>query len=111
MLFINRKKERKMNMACFSVRSVNFEYRSQKMFLLLFWRVKYNLIEILLNNLNLDQVYIDFKNRFDDIFQFWFGPWLVVIVNGIVDVQYIFNHRNIYDHGDVYFESWYSYLY
>jgi hypothetical protein len=56
---------------------------------------------ILSNTVSLHQVYLEFKNRFGDIFQFWFGPWRVIVVSGITDVQHIFSHRQIYDQGDI----------
>jgi hypothetical protein len=46
-----------------------------------------------------------FKQRFGDIFQFWFGPSRFIIVNNIADVEHIFTHRNIYDQGDIFIEK------
>jgi hypothetical protein len=60
---------------------------------------------ILFDNLSLHQVYLAFKNRFGDIYQFWMGPWRLIIVSGITDVQHIFTYRNIYDQGDIFVEQ------
>ncbi|CAF4647709.1 unnamed protein product [Rotaria sp. Silwood1] len=50
-------------------------------------------------------VYISFKERFGDIYQFWISFTRYVIVNNIDDVQYIFTHRNIYDQGEVFLDK------
>jgi cytochrome P450 len=51
------------------------------------------------------QIFAAFKQRYGDIFQFWFGPTRLIVVSNIDDVQHIFNHRNIYDQGDIYIEQ------
>ena len=51
---------------------------------------------------NLIQGLLRFKKRFGDVFQFWLGSLHVIIVANINDVQHIFNHRNIYEHGDMF---------
>lgn len=44
-------------------------------------------------------VLAEFKDRYGDIFQFWFGPSRVIVVGGIRDVKHIFTHRHIYEQG------------
>ena len=46
-----------------------------------------------------------FKERFGDVFQFWFGPSCFIIVSNINDVEHIFTHRNIYEQGDIFIEK------
>lgn len=46
-----------------------------------------------------------FKNRFGDVFQFWFGPSRFIIVSNINDVEHIFTHRNIYEQGNIFIEK------
>jgi hypothetical protein len=45
---------------------------------------------ILTDNLSFHQVFSAFKNRFGDIFQFWLGPWRIIVVSSITDVQHIY---------------------
>ena len=45
------------------------------------------------------------KKSYGDIFQFWMGPVRFIVVNDADDVQHIFNHRNIYDQGDLFVEK------
>ncbi|CAF3333815.1 unnamed protein product [Rotaria sp. Silwood2] len=54
---------------------------------------------------SLPQVYLSLRQRFGDIFQFWLGPWRVVVVSGLNDVQHIFNNRNVYEQGDIYIQQ------
>jgi hypothetical protein len=65
---------------------------------------------LILKNLSLHEVWLQFKSRFGDIFQFWLGPWRVIVVSGIGDVQHIYTHRNIYDQGDILVEQFKLFL-
>ncbi len=51
------------------------------------------------------QIFAEFKHRYGDIFQFWFGSTRYIIVSNVNDVQHIFTHRNIYDQGDIYIQQ------
>ena len=51
------------------------------------------------------EVYISFKERFGDIYQYWLGFTRFTVVHNIDDVQYIFTHRNIYDQGEIFVEK------
>jgi hypothetical protein len=66
-----------------------------------------NLIEAgqLFKGVSLPQGLAQFKKRFGDIFQFWLGPSHVIVVGNINDVQYIFNNRHIYDHGEMFVQQ------
>lgn len=63
-----------------------------------------NLVQsgLLFGSKSLPEAFSTFKQRFGDVFQFWIGPTRVIVVSNINDVQYIFNHRHIYDQGEVY---------
>jgi hypothetical protein len=52
-----------------------------------------------------NQIFAEFKHRYGDIYQFWFGPIRYIVVSGINDVQYIFSNRNIYDQGDIFIQQ------
>lgn len=62
-----------------------------------------NLVELgmLFSGVPLWQALKKLKEKFGDVFQFWLGPSRFVAVNNINDVQYIYNHRQIYDHSDI----------
>jgi hypothetical protein len=51
------------------------------------------------------QILAEFKYRYGDIYQFWFGPIRYIVVSGINDVQHIFSNRNIYDQGDIFIDQ------
>ncbi len=53
-------------------------------------------------NVPFNLIFLDLKTKFGDIFQYWLGPSRIVVVNRLEDVQHIFNHRNIYDQGDIF---------
>lgn len=61
-----------------------------------------NLIQfgMMFDEISLAQALIRMKNEFGDVFQYWIGPARFIAVNNINDVQYIYNHRQIYDHSD-----------
>ena len=62
-----------------------------------------NMMELgmLFGDVTLWQALAKLKEKFGDVFQFWVGPSRFVAVNNINDVQYIYNHRQIYDHADI----------
>ncbi|CAF1501095.1 unnamed protein product [Adineta steineri] len=66
---------------------------------------------LVLKDLSLHEVYRTFKSRFGDVFQFWLGPWRVIVVSNIIDVQHIYTHRNIYEQGDILVEQFKLFLY
>ncbi|CAF2491019.1 unnamed protein product [Rotaria sp. Silwood2] len=45
-------------------------------------------------------VFLEWQEKYGDVFQFWFGPMPFVCVCGIEDVQHILTHRHIYEQGD-----------
>lgn len=51
------------------------------------------------------QILSTFKQRFGDVFQFWFGPSRFIIVSHIADVEHIFTHRSIYEQGNIFIEK------
>ena len=51
------------------------------------------------------QILLSFKQRFGDVFQFWFGPSRFIIVSNITDVEHIFTHRSIYEQGNIFIEK------
>lgn len=51
------------------------------------------------------EIYKKLRERFGDICQLWLGPSRFILVSNIVDVQYIFSNRNIYDQGDLFVEK------
>ena len=61
-----------------------------------------NLIQfgMLFGDVSLAQALTKSKKEFGDIFQYWIGPARFIAVNNINDIQYIYNHRQIYDHSD-----------
>jgi hypothetical protein len=62
-----------------------------------------NLIQIgVFNDVPFPDIYKNLKNRFGEYYQLWFGPWRVIAVSNVTDVQHIFTHRNIYDQGDIF---------
>jgi hypothetical protein len=60
---------------------------------------------ILFNGVSLAQALAKLQKQFGDVFQFALGPTRFIAVNNINDVQYIYNHRHIYDHSDFLFDS------
>lgn len=60
---------------------------------------------MLLQGKSLAEIFTTFKQRYGDIFQFWFGATRYIVVGNISDVQHIFTHRNIYDQGDFFAEQ------
>ncbi|CAF3597998.1 unnamed protein product [Rotaria sp. Silwood1] len=56
---------------------------------------------LLLGKRSASDVYISFKKRFGDIYQYWLGFMRFIVVHDIDDVQYVLTHRNIYDQGQV----------
>ncbi|CAF2800141.1 unnamed protein product [Rotaria sp. Silwood2] len=50
------------------------------------------------------KVFLSFRKRFGDTFQFWLGPTRVIAVNKIGDIQHIFTNRHIYDQGEIYIQ-------
>ncbi|CAF4152723.1 unnamed protein product, partial [Adineta steineri] len=51
------------------------------------------------------QIFEEYKQRYGDIFQFFFGPIRLIVVSNINDVQHIFTHRNIYEQGYLFTEQ------
>ena len=66
-----------------------------------------NLVQsgILFRGKSLSHVLVEFQKKFGDNFQFWLGPSRFMVIGDIADVQHIFNHRHIYDQGDVFIEK------
>ena len=66
-----------------------------------------NLVQsgILFRGTSLSHVLVQFQKKFGDNFQFWLGPARFMVIGDIADVQHIFNHRHIYDQGDVFIEK------
>lgn len=56
-------------------------------------------------NESIAEVHLDMKRRFGDTYQFWMGFSRFIIVSGADDVQHIFNHRHLYDQGDLHVEK------
>ncbi|CAF1156928.1 unnamed protein product [Rotaria magnacalcarata] len=51
------------------------------------------------------EIFSEFKSRYGDIFQFWFGPTRYIIVGNVNDIQHIFTNRHIYDQGNMFIEQ------
>ncbi|CAF4301396.1 unnamed protein product [Adineta steineri] len=51
------------------------------------------------------QIFEEYKQRYGDIFQFFFGPVRLIVVSNTTDVQHIFTHRNIYEQGYLFTEQ------
>ncbi|CAF1013706.1 unnamed protein product [Adineta steineri] len=51
------------------------------------------------------QIFEEYKQRYGDIFQFFFGPIRLIVVSNTTDVQHIFTHRNIYEQGYLFTEQ------
>ncbi|CAF1364170.1 unnamed protein product [Adineta steineri] len=51
------------------------------------------------------QIFKEYKQRYGDIFQFFFGPIRLIVVSNITDIQHIFTHRNIYEQGYLFTEQ------
>ncbi|CAF4858903.1 unnamed protein product [Rotaria socialis] len=51
------------------------------------------------------EIFSEFKSRYGDIFQFWFGPTRYIIVSNANDIQHIFTNRHIYDQGNMFIEQ------
>jgi hypothetical protein len=60
---------------------------------------------ILFHGVSLVQALAKLKKQFGDTFQIWLASMHFIVVNNINDVQYIFNHRHIYDHSDLLFDN------
>jgi hypothetical protein len=60
---------------------------------------------ILFNDVSFPQVLLKLKKQFGDVFQVWLGSVRFVVVSNINDVQYIFTHRQVYDHSDLLFDN------
>src|ERR1700759_2284617 len=60
---------------------------------------------MLFQGLSLAQASAKLKKQFGDVFQFWIGYTRFIGVSNTNDVQYIFNHRHIYDHSDILFDN------
>ena len=60
---------------------------------------------MLLNGTSTAEIFLSYKHRFGNIFQFWLGFTRVIIASDINDVQYIFNNRHIYDLGDLFVDK------
>jgi hypothetical protein len=60
---------------------------------------------ILFHGVSLPEALAKLKNQFGDVFQFWLGSTRFIGVSNINDVQYIFNHRHVYDHSDFLFDN------
>ena len=56
-------------------------------------------------NESVASVQLDMKRRFGNIYQFWMGFSRIIVVSGADDIQHIFNHRHIYDLGDLSIEK------
>ena len=56
---------------------------------------------LLFRGKTLAEVFLEYKARFGDIFQFYIASTRILIVSNADDVQHIFTHRNIYDQSDV----------
>ncbi|CAF2647280.1 unnamed protein product [Rotaria sp. Silwood2] len=66
-----------------------------------------NLIQsgMLLNGKPPPAIFAEFKSRYGDIYQFWFGPTRYIVVSNVNDIQHIFTHRHIYDQGKIFIEQ------
>jgi hypothetical protein len=60
---------------------------------------------ILFHGVSLPQALAKMKKQFGDVFQFWLGTMHFIAVNNINDIQYIYNHRHVYDHSDFLFDN------
>ncbi len=47
-------------------------------------------------------LFLQLKDKLGDVFQFWFGPMRLIVVSRLEDVQHIFAHRHVYDQGDMF---------
>jgi hypothetical protein len=57
---------------------------------------------VIRQNVPFNLIFLDLKEKFGDIFQYWLGPTRLILVNRLEDVQHIFGHRQIYDQGDIF---------
>ncbi|CAF2551645.1 unnamed protein product [Rotaria sp. Silwood2] len=60
---------------------------------------------ILGQDVPMNTVFLQFKAKFGDVYQFWLGPTRIVVVSRLEDVQHIFAHRHVYDQGDIFAEK------
>ena len=60
---------------------------------------------MLTENKSIANVHLELKRQFGDIYRFWMGGAQFVSVCNADDVQHIFQHRHIYDQGDVHVEK------
>ncbi|CAF3536902.1 unnamed protein product [Rotaria sp. Silwood1] len=67
--------------------------------------VFYARTRILGQDVPLNIVFLQFKAKFGDIYQFWLGPTRIIVVSRLEDVQHIFAHRHVYDQGDIFAEK------
>ncbi|CAF3484987.1 unnamed protein product [Rotaria socialis] len=51
------------------------------------------------------EIFSEFKFRYGESFQFWFGPTCYIIVGNVNDIQHMFTNRHIYDQGNVFIEQ------
>ncbi|CAF3835859.1 unnamed protein product [Rotaria sordida] len=54
---------------------------------------------------SLPDVLIQLRDKFGDVYQFWFGSMHLIMINCLEDAQYIFSRRHIYDQGDIFTEN------
>lgn len=60
---------------------------------------------VIRENIPFNLIFLDLKTKFGDIFQYWLGSTRIILVNRLEDVQHIFNHRYIYDQGDIFIDK------
>jgi hypothetical protein len=60
---------------------------------------------VIRENIPFNLIFLDLKTKFGDIFQYWIGSTRIILVNRLEDVQHIFNHRYIYDQGDIFIDK------
>ncbi|UJR10982.1 hypothetical protein I4U23_015167 [Adineta vaga] len=56
-------------------------------------------------NRSFNEIFLDLKSRFGDVFQYWLGPTRIIVISQFEDVQHIYSHRHIYDQGDIFTEK------
>jgi hypothetical protein len=43
--------------------------------------------------------------EYGDVYQYWVGPMHMICISNIEDIQHVFNHRHIYEQGDMHIKQ------
>jgi len=62
-----------------------------------------NLIQsgVLFHGVSIGKALCTFRDRFGNVFQFWFGSSRLIVINDTEDVKHILSNRHIYEKGDL----------